>query len=376
MAALDPRFEFQFELGAPTAANLNTAGGFSNLTLSANHWLYVVAGGNVPGSAVAAGRFSVSWPAMHIAMLKVNALDPAILGTHATSRISNLRMLHDAFQRAVAGGMPFTVLGSLDLALAAFVRFARDLAQTNPAAWVLNAASFQVLPTNAAADAALPAEAQWLQSLEFGMAINASSQAVAIAALLSVLPGWSSHVGRAAATLQDCATELYDVVGEQRAGWAAAAPRRHALAISAHVNQRLQFVELVLPVVPSRAFAAASLYRLSKMEAYPAFFEEGWRSAYPSLALLFGAACDGAEALRLTGRLLAVAPSPDPTASLNAQVRPLLPHLDTALLRNASAADRTTRGSRGRRGGGADGGRAGVARVLLFDARGPAAVQV
>ena len=174
MAALDPRFEFQFELGAPTAANLNTAGGFANLTLSANHWLYVVSGGNVPGSAVAAGRFSVSWPAMHIAMLKVNALDPAILGTHATSRISNLRMLHNAFQRAVAGGMPFTVLGSLDLALAAFVRFARDLAQTNPAAWVLNAA----------ADAALPAEAHWLQSLKFGMAINASNQAVAIAAPL------------------------------------------------------------------------------------------------------------------------------------------------------------------------------------------------
>ena len=52
MAALDPRFEFQFELGAPTAANLNTAGGFANLTLSANHWLYIVSGGNVLGSAV------------------------------------------------------------------------------------------------------------------------------------------------------------------------------------------------------------------------------------------------------------------------------------------------------------------------------------
>jgi hypothetical protein len=78
------------------------------------------------------------------------------------------------------------------------------------------------------------------------------------------------------------------------------------------------------------------------MNAFPSFFEGGWTSAYLALVTLFGPTCDSSEALRLVGRLLSAAPSPDPTASLDARVRLLLPHLDTAVLRTASAADRTT----------------------------------
>ena len=126
------------------------------------------------------------------------------------------------------------------------------------------------------------------------------------------------------------------------AAWAASTPRRQALAIAAHVSHRLQSVDLILPVPAVRSFATASLYRLSRVDAFPSFFEEGWRSAYRSLSLLFGPTCDGAEALRLVGRLLSAAPSPDPTASLDARVRLLLPHLDTAVLREAPARDRTT----------------------------------
>ena len=353
MAAMDPRFEFQFGVGPPTAANFNTAAGFPLVTLDPSHWIHVVSGGTTPASARVAGRFEVAWTSLHVAMLKVHSLDAALFGTLATGRLTTLRSMHDAFQRAVAAGLPFTVLGSLDLALAAFVRFAREHSQKNPTAWVLTPACLQILPATPVAAAALPPEVQWLQFLEYGMAVNASGQAIGVAAVLSVLPGWCSHLSRALQVLHDCATELDDMVGEQRPGWAAAPTRRHALAIAAHVSQRLQFIELILPVEPSRAFAAASLYRLSKLDAYPAFFEGGWRSAYPALALLYGTACDGAEALRLTGRLLAVTPSPDPTASLNAQVRPLLPHLDTAIMRGASAADRTTATRRTQSCGGA-----------------------
>ena len=45
MAALDPRFEFRFEPGAPTAGNLNTAAGFPNLVVGATHFLSVASGG-------------------------------------------------------------------------------------------------------------------------------------------------------------------------------------------------------------------------------------------------------------------------------------------------------------------------------------------
>ena len=104
----------------------------------------------------------------------------------------------------------------------------------------------------------------------------------------------------------------------------------------------LQSFELVLPALPNFAFASASLYRLSRDEAYCQFFKVAWRSAYRSLALLFGPVCDGATALQLTGRLLAASPSADPTASLDASVTLLLAHLDTPVLRTASASDRAT----------------------------------
>ena len=206
MAAPDPRFEFQFELGAPTAGNFNAAAGAPVVTLDASHWLCVVSGGTIPASTVVPGRFAVPWSSMHLAMLKVSQIDPAMFGTLATSRITSLRTLHDAFQRAVLAGLTFTVLGSFDLALAAFVRYAREHAQQNPASWVLSAASFQVLPAVPAAAPALPLEVQWLQALEYGMAINSAGQAVGVAAILAVLPGWCSHQSRALAVLQDCAT--------------------------------------------------------------------------------------------------------------------------------------------------------------------------
>ena len=101
MAALDPRYEHQFDLGPPTNNNLNTAAGNPLTTVTNAHWLYVVSGGTLPASAVNNGRFVVPWCDMHIALLKIHNLDPAMVGTLATTRIVNLRAIHDALQRAV-----------------------------------------------------------------------------------------------------------------------------------------------------------------------------------------------------------------------------------------------------------------------------------
>ena len=343
MAALDPKYEFLFAAGAPTVGNLNAAAGDPQLTVAAVHYLSVASGGTLPAAPGAANRFVVPWTTVDIAMMKVHSMDAAVLGTPSAARITNLRALHDAFQRAAAGGLSFSALGSLEAALAEFVRVGRAQAMQSPAAWQLGAANFQALPPPPPAAAALLPEAEWFLHLEFSMGASSSGCPLALVAIRSVLPGWCSHVSRALPAFQDSASELFDMVGESRgATWLAATPRRHALAIAAHVGQRLQSVELILPVPSVRAFATASLYRLSRVDAFPSFFEEGWQSAYPSLAALFGPTCDSSEALRLVGRLLAAAPSPDPTSSLDARVRLLLPHLDTAVLRGASAKDRTT----------------------------------
>lgn len=340
MAALDPRGEFRLAQGVPTAGNLNAAGGFPQLTIDGVHWLQVVSGGKLP--AAGGGRFAIPWSDMWVAMLKIYSIDYAQHGTACMSRIITLNELHDAIMRCVMAGMAFTVIGSVEGALAAFVRYAREHAQSNPASWVLAAAQLQALPAVPAAAPALPAPAEWFLHLEFGMALDQSGSPLTLAALLAVLPGWCSHLGRAGMAFEDSATELNDMVELSRPNWAATAPRRRALAVAAHVCQRLQSFELVLPALPNFAFASASLYRLSRDEAYCQFFKVAWRSAYRSLALLFGPVCDGATALQLTGRLLAASPSADPTASLDASVTLLLAHLDTPVLRTASASDRAT----------------------------------
>eukprot|EP00966_Prymnesium_polylepis_P304411 7033033-Prymnesium_polylepis.1 len=63
------------------------------------------------------------------------------------------------------------------------------------------------------------------------MGCSATGSPLALAALISVLLGWCSHVSRAQPAFQNAATELYDMVGEPRgAGWPGAPARRQALA--------------------------------------------------------------------------------------------------------------------------------------------------
>ena len=113
----------------------------------------------MPPAPGAANRFLVPWTDVDIAVLKIHNLNAAVLGTQIAGRITNLRTLHDAFQRAAAGGLKFDVLGSLAAALAEFVRAGRAQAMQTPAAWELGAANFQALPAPPAAAAALPPEA-------------------------------------------------------------------------------------------------------------------------------------------------------------------------------------------------------------------------
>ena len=174
MAALDPKYEFTFAPGAPTVGDINAAAGAPLLTVAAVHYLHVASGGALRAAPGAANRFIVPWTDVDIAMLKVHNLDAAFHGTPSAGRITNLRAMHDAFQRAAAGGLTFDILGSVEAALAQFVRVSRALAMQSPTAWELGAANFQALPAAPNAAAALPPEAEWFLHLEFSMGATAS----------------------------------------------------------------------------------------------------------------------------------------------------------------------------------------------------------
>ena len=93
--------------------------------------------------------------------------------------------------------------------MAVFVRTGRRLTQESPSQWIIGPAMLQALPAAPGAAAnALPAECHWFMALCFGMCSNASGSALALAASLSVLPGWCSHVSRALATFQDAANRI------------------------------------------------------------------------------------------------------------------------------------------------------------------------
>ena len=106
-------------------------------------------------------------------------------------------MLHDAFERCVAAGMPSTITASLDEAIPAFIQSAQNHAQANPAQWVFTAAMSQTLPAIPGGFATLPSECEWFTSIDFSMAMSAARSPLALAAIISVLPGWSSHLSRA-----------------------------------------------------------------------------------------------------------------------------------------------------------------------------------
>ena len=88
--ALDPRFEFQFDLGAPTATNLNLAAGAPLLSVGATHLPYVASGIRA-GLRYNSGAVH-SWVDVYIACLEVHKVDAALQGTlcSRTRSLSNL----------------------------------------------------------------------------------------------------------------------------------------------------------------------------------------------------------------------------------------------------------------------------------------------
>ena len=146
MAAHDPKYEFLFASGAPSAGNFNAAAESPVCTVDAAHYLNVASGGRLLAAPGAATRFQVPWTTVYVAMLKVHKLSTALHGTPCGGRITRLQCMHDAFQRATAGGLAFADVGSLEAALAHFVSAARELAMRDAAAWVLGPAQLQALP--------------------------------------------------------------------------------------------------------------------------------------------------------------------------------------------------------------------------------------
>ena len=98
--------------------------------------------------------------------------------------------------------------------------------------------------------------------------------------------------------------------------------------------------QLLICVPVTRCFDAGARYRLSAREAFPMYFLDAFRAAFPNIALLVGETIDPTEAWGYVSQMLGKQPESSSTQALEGSIGQLLPHLDTATLRAAPAQER------------------------------------
>ena len=344
MAAPNPLYDFALETGNPTAANLNAAGGDLPIIVASTHLLVVAGdvatkGGMEP---VAGGTYRTWWRQLDTMIFSACMLDDAaqLLGVKRAVMLAEaarlLRLAHEGGLSAAARA------GGLQEVIADFGTTGRKLAQASPLAWTLGPGQFQTMPAVGVAHA-LPLGLSFWDEITLGMLCPSPGAPRGVAGLRAALPHCYVPASRITPLFCEPLEELADAVEEDRPGWQAiAAGTRQARLFSAFFLRKMP--TLVPPFLifapPLRCFDICSRYRLKGEHAFPLWFVDAWRVAFKSLALLMGEATEGHEALGFTGRLMASTPEPNGAQALNDSVKLLLPLVDTAALRTASAGER------------------------------------
>ena len=141
----------------------------------------------------------------------------------------------------------------------------------------------------------------------------------------------------------DVLEEITDAVELGRPGFGAmASATRQARAFCSHILRLMpaDVPQLLICVPVTRCFDAGARYRLSAREAFPMYFLDAFRAAFPNIALLVGETIDPTEAWGYVSHMLGKQPESSSTQALEGSVGQLLPHLDTATLRAAPAQER------------------------------------
>ena len=350
--ALDARYAVRLVGGVnPTSGNLTAAGGDLPLEVADEHWLHSASGG-LPASATAGFRLvDGGWRRLEIAFAQVVSVPTATASGLEYNRFTfTLLDLGRAFERlCVSSALAFESAGSLDGAMAVFVSEGAKAAASDPAAWVLSAAGIQQLPAPVPATP-LSAKSMWTSHVSGVDLRDPSGGMGGMSALSSLLPNRFTSAGRNTPAFEDAAEELYDIAAAANHDFDSFSEHKRARVICALVMRKriAAHAEAVLQqyVSPAECFQFASLFRLSVDEAFQVYFVAGWRLGYASVGKLMGDKCDGSRAWVLVGHLLGDSASPASVSRLNGRVGELLPMLETAELRDASAEVRVAKMSR------------------------------
>ena len=340
MLAPDEKVQFRLSTGTVTVPHLIAAGGDVQLLIGAEHWLNVVSGG-LPGTALAVGGHEFSLRELDVAMFQMVKLEVAVLGRAIRSVASSLGAAAEKLQECLTEGMPWTVLGSKVAAIACWVAWGRRCARLRPAHWLWGIAHMMALPPHTGAE--VPGNARFSDEITFEMLSTAEGAPRGAAAYRAVVPHGYIPEGRRSLTFLDSLEEIVEAVELVRPGFGAvASATRQARAFSSHILRLMpaDVPQLLICVPAARCFDAGSRYRLSAMEAFPMYFLDAFRAAFPNIALLVGETIDPTEAWGYVSQMLGKQPESSSTQALEGSVGQLLPHLDTASLRAAPAQER------------------------------------
>ena len=340
MLAPDEKVQFKLSTGTVTVPHIIAAGGDVQLLIAAEHWLNVVSGG-LPGTALAVGGQQFSLRELDIAMFQMVKLDVAVLGRTIRSLASSLGAAAEKLQECLNEGMPWVVLGSKVAAIACWVAWGRRCARLRPAQWLWDVAHMMALPPHTGAE--LTAEARFSDEITFEMLSTAEGAPRGAAAYRAVIPHGYIADGRRSPIFLDSLEEIVDAVELGRPGFGAMnSATRQARAFCSHILRLMpaDVPQLLICVPAARCFDAGARYRLSAIEAFPMYFLDAFRAAFPNIALLVGETIDPTEAWGYVSQMLGKQPESSSTQALEGSVGQLLPHLDTASLRAAPAQER------------------------------------
>ena len=332
--------QFRLSTGTITVPHMIAAGGDVQLLVSDEHWLHIVSGG-LPDTTLAVGGQEFTLRELDVAMFQMVKLDVALLGRHIRTFASSLNASSAKLQECLDEGMPWTVLGSKVAAIACWVAWGRKCARVRPAQWLWGMAQMMALPPHTGAD--LPAEALFSDEITYEMLSTAEGAPRGAAAFRAVVPHGYLPEGRRSNVFKDSLVELVDAVELGRPGFGAmTSVTRQARAFSSLILRLMpaDVPQLLICVPIARCFDAGSRYRLTAVEAFPMYFLDAFRAAFPNFAALVGITIDPTEAWGYVSQMLGKPPDSPATQALEASVGQLLPHLDTASLRAAPAYER------------------------------------
>ena len=112
---------------------------------AAEHWLNVVSGG-LPESGAVAGYREFTLRELEVAVYQMVRLNAAVQERTIKTTAASLTASADLLQDCLNEGMSWTVLGSVEAAVALWVTYGRWCSQLRPALWVWGLGQTMILP--------------------------------------------------------------------------------------------------------------------------------------------------------------------------------------------------------------------------------------